>query len=95
MPRLRLADLGLLSVSPARQPRWQGRGNQARPLGLTVGVELLCLSLLPYPAGGLYLGTNVNEAIRRYWGLWMPLLARLPEGEREQYVPPLDVAYAW
>ncbi|KAG2439848.1 hypothetical protein HYH02_010480 [Chlamydomonas schloesseri] len=52
-----------------------------------------------FPLGGLYEGHYAEQAIRRYWDLWMPLLFQ-HQRTREPaaaalLLPPLDVQWAW
>jgi hypothetical protein len=46
-------------------------------------------------AGGLYEGKLLDEAIRRYECIWLPLLSKHNHGGRVDIIPPLDVAYIW
>ncbi|EFJ51478.1 hypothetical protein VOLCADRAFT_87826 [Volvox carteri f. nagariensis] len=49
-------------------------------------------------AGGLSKGHYAEQAIRRYWLLWMPMLHKqqnLSARSAEGLVPPLDVQWAW
>lgn len=44
----------------------------------------------------LYLNRHVLErAIYRYEHIWIPLLTRVPRGDRVKLVPPLDVEWVW
>jgi hypothetical protein len=48
-------------------------------------------------AGGLYEGKLLDEAIRRYECIWLPLLRSKHKynGSKVDMTPPLDVAYVW
>ncbi|KAG2443949.1 hypothetical protein HXX76_002288 [Chlamydomonas incerta] len=52
-----------------------------------------------FPLCGLYEGHYAEQAIRRYWELWMPLLLQHVQTREPAaaalLVPPLDVQWAW
>ncbi|GIL84221.1 hypothetical protein Vretifemale_12913 [Volvox reticuliferus] len=60
--------------------------------------QQICLRECATSAGGLYRGHYAEQAIRRYWLLWMPLLHEQQQHSRPVanfLVPPLDVQWAW
>jgi hypothetical protein len=61
-------------------------------------------SVVPHITGGLYEGRSLDEAVRRYERVWIPLLRKYVEtyGAKKAdlpckvtFIPPLDVAYIW